>query len=266
MLLNFLKKRSLSLIDEGRFPHAILVKSTSIEIGLEYVFECAKRLLKSDNPFFSVDCNIVKPEGKIYEIKIEKIRDVIDFAIKSPKISDKKLIVIQNAEFLNKNAANALLKILEEPPIDTFFFLLSEINALIFPTVKSRCCPLVIDDTLPFQIPDKLQDVIQEIQLRVPLFLQQLDSSTAILQLYAIISILDKKIKSLGDDFSRKDQEIILSTINDIIVESLRNDLLSRLSDMEIFLKKIQQAKDLAKFNVNFLTILEFIFLNRILD
>ena len=51
-----------------------------------------------------------------------------------------KLVLIDNADQLNKNAANALLKILEEPKKNTYFFLIShQLSFLLAPTIRSRC-------------------------------------------------------------------------------------------------------------------------------
>ncbi len=71
-------------------------------------------------------------------VKIDQIRAVKEFANLKPVLSRKKLIVIDDADTMTKEASNALLKVLEEPPVDTYFILIAhELNALL-PTVLSR--------------------------------------------------------------------------------------------------------------------------------
>ena len=72
-------------------------------------------------------------------IKIDQIRDIESFALKS-SISDlPKFIVIDSADDLNNNSSNALLKLLEEPKKNTFFILIVHQLFNILPTIRSRC-------------------------------------------------------------------------------------------------------------------------------
>lgn len=77
------------------------------------------------------------------QLKIEQIRDAIDFAQNTAQRGGAKVIVINPAEAMNVNSANALLKILEEPPARTFLLLVSEQPGLLLATLRSRCQQLV---------------------------------------------------------------------------------------------------------------------------
>ena len=72
-------------------------------------------------------------------IKIEKIRELIIFLNKSTYYKNIKLVIIDNAEYLNINSANALLKSIEEPSKDTYFFLINNNSKKILSTIRSRC-------------------------------------------------------------------------------------------------------------------------------
>ena len=73
-------------------------------------------------------------------ITIDQIRKLNYFSRETAIIEDiPKFIIIDSADDLNLNASNALLKILEEPKKNTFFFLISHKPSLILPTIKSRC-------------------------------------------------------------------------------------------------------------------------------
>jgi DNA polymerase-3 subunit delta' len=71
-------------------------------------------------------------------IDISQIRNMILNLNKSSFNSKPRFILIDNVEYLNLNSINALLKILEEPNLNTYFFLINN-NKNILPTLKSRC-------------------------------------------------------------------------------------------------------------------------------
>lgn len=73
-------------------------------------------------------------------IKIDSIRDLKkDASLKAYYKVKKKVFIINNAHNLTAEAANALLKILEEPPRDTLIILITAKPALLFKTIISRC-------------------------------------------------------------------------------------------------------------------------------
>jgi DNA polymerase-3 subunit delta' len=72
-------------------------------------------------------------------ISVEQVRALADFVNISSHRGGAKVIVIEPAEALNVNAANALLKSLEEPPSGTFFLLVSHRPHQLLPTIRSRC-------------------------------------------------------------------------------------------------------------------------------
>jgi DNA polymerase III delta prime subunit len=73
-------------------------------------------------------------------IIIDQIRKINQFSLETSIIEKiPKFILIDSADDMNINAANALLKILEEPRSNTYFFLISHQPSLLLPTIKSRC-------------------------------------------------------------------------------------------------------------------------------
>lgn len=71
------------------------------------------------------------------QIKIEESRDIIEF-LSLQSLTLRRVVIIDQAQLLNQQAANALLKTLEEPPAETYFFLLAPSAAGLLPTVRSR--------------------------------------------------------------------------------------------------------------------------------
>ena len=72
-------------------------------------------------------------------IKIEKIRKLLLFLNKTAYYKGLKLVLIDNAEKLNVNSSNALLKSIEEPTKDTYFFIINNDTHSLLNTIKSRC-------------------------------------------------------------------------------------------------------------------------------
>ncbi|PIT20895.1 DNA polymerase III subunit delta' [Snodgrassella communis] len=86
-------------------------------------------------------------ERKQALIKVETIRNVLDFAHLSAHRGGKRVALIYPAESMNLQAANALLKILEEPPAGMVFILVSHQKDRLLPTIKSRCRQIAL--TMP---------------------------------------------------------------------------------------------------------------------
>lgn len=72
-------------------------------------------------------------------IKIEYIRQLQKDIALRPYMGEKKVFILDNAHNLTSEAANALLKILEEPPGNSLIILISSKPALLFKTIISRC-------------------------------------------------------------------------------------------------------------------------------
>jgi DNA polymerase-3 subunit delta' len=80
-----------------------------------------------------------KVTRKLPVIKIEAVREVIEFAHLTSHRSGQRVVLVEPAETLNPSAANALLKILEEPPADVLFLLVAHAPQRLLPTIRSRC-------------------------------------------------------------------------------------------------------------------------------
>ena len=78
-------------------------------------------------------------------IKIEQIRKLLLFLNKSTYHKDLKIVLLDNAEYLNINSSNALLKSIEEPRKNTYFFIINNVYQKIPNTIKSRCIDFKIN-------------------------------------------------------------------------------------------------------------------------
>ena len=93
--------------------------------------------------FLYVDSEISET-NKSGQIRVEQIRKINQFLANSSARGGWRVVVIDSMDAVNLNGANALLKILEEPPNKTVIFLLSSSKSRLLPTIKSRCHMQVI--------------------------------------------------------------------------------------------------------------------------
>ena len=75
-------------------------------------------------------------------ITVHQVRGLQRLFANTPALSRWRVVVIDSADDLERSAANALLKSLEEPPANSLFLLVSHAPERLLPTIRSRCRPL----------------------------------------------------------------------------------------------------------------------------
>lgn len=85
------------------------------------------------------DLKVLEPEESGKQIKIDQVRAVTNFVNQTAQQGGNKVLILGPAENMNANAANALLKNLEEPSLKTFLILYTHQSSGVLPTIKSRC-------------------------------------------------------------------------------------------------------------------------------
>ena len=100
------------------------------------------------------DNYILEPEEADKAIKVDQVRDLVSFVVQTAQLGGRKVVLVEPVESMNINAANALLKSLEEPSGNTILLLVSHQSSRLLPTIRSRCvqqaCPLP-SETLSLQ-------------------------------------------------------------------------------------------------------------------
>jgi len=97
-------------------------------------------------------------------IRVDEVRQLKTFFSLSVSDGGGRVAIIDCAEDMNINAANALLKTLEEPPKDTIFFLVSHNPQILLPTIKSRCRELRLSSLTE----SDLKSALEQINLTIP--------------------------------------------------------------------------------------------------
>ncbi len=101
----------------------------------------ACRLAAGDN---HPDVMLVRPpEGKT-EITVDDARALNQFLVLTPHLATRRVVLVLDADRLNRSASNAILKTLEEPPAGSYLLLVSDAPARLLPTIRSRCQDLVL--------------------------------------------------------------------------------------------------------------------------
>ena len=83
------------------------------------------------------DVELIRTQG--LSIKIDEIRELISRASWAPSVANYRVVVIEDADRLTESAANALLKVIEEPGARTVWLLCAPTLADVLPTIRSRC-------------------------------------------------------------------------------------------------------------------------------
>ncbi|MBZ6378571.1 hypothetical protein B5C34_12210 [Pacificimonas flava] len=149
----------------------VLSGATSFTDG--YDSDAATKLEAGSHPDFRALARSENPNtGKLRtEIVVDDVRAIGDMLSRHPSLSDWRTVIIDSACEMNRNAANALLKNLEEPPKRTVFFLVCHNPGRLLPTIRSRCRalafrPLGDDDVrtvLAAELDGKADDALVDI-------------------------------------------------------------------------------------------------------
>ena len=99
------------------------------------------------------DLLVIEPEQDKAnpQIKIDRVREIERHVIYRPLLSARKICLIDDADRLNANAANAFLKTLEDPPEHSLFILVTSRPLRLLATVRSRCLTLRFSPVTPDQ-------------------------------------------------------------------------------------------------------------------
>lgn len=150
--MNMLYDNVVQSISQGTFPHGVLVECANEQVGVDFARfvakclvcrgekkpcnQCADCIKAENHPDIYETDGIVKAKSKVFSV--DAVREVRSNAFIVPNESDKKIYILKNAQNMNEQAQNALLKILEEPPSYVFFIIVTTSKSTMLETVMSR--------------------------------------------------------------------------------------------------------------------------------
>jgi len=139
-------------LDNGKLAHGWLISGPEGIGKATLVYRFARIMLGMDDRTASritagshTDMLVIEPiydpkkEEFAREISVEQAREIGQFLSLTPGEGAWRVVIVDAIDQLNNNAANAILKILEEPPAQAILLLISHNPGKLLPTIRSRC-------------------------------------------------------------------------------------------------------------------------------
>ena len=196
-----------------------------------------------------IEKEIDSKTGKIKtNITIDQIRRLKTFLNSTSTIQNSsKIVIIDSADYLNISSANSMLKILEEPKVNTYIFLISSQISLLLPTIRSRCLKIKFNTHNLTNFTNIIKNNIDEISNEEINFYFELTygspGNTILYYNNDFLDIFQLSIKCLlSNDLD--DDKINLSNILSKLTNDEFNNYLSMLKFILIVANKLKVNRD----------------------
>lgn len=158
------KKYFKRLIENGTLSHAYIFGGQDYE-SIKSFAVCVCELLTGRGFENNPNLKLLQPDKKkdIYKIYIEDIRGLKSFMSLKPHSSQYKLAVIDDADTMTIEAANAMLKVLEEPPKQAVIILVTSQPKSLPTTILSRCETVVFPPAKEVET-DEMAEALAELR------------------------------------------------------------------------------------------------------
>ena len=281
-------ERFVHILEQGQLNHAYLFSGNfgSLEMALFLskslfcsektgIFPCEKcrncKLIEQEE---FPDVTIIKPQNQV--IKTERIRELVSQFSQSGIENQRQVFIIKQAEKMHVNAANSLLKVIEEPQSEIYIFFLTDDEEQMLPTIRSRTQIFQFKkqvSTLMLQLEEvglvknkaKLLAQFSQSQAEADKLVHQAGFWTLVDESERLFSWLlaskkesylqVAKLTSLADDKEKQDQVLrILEVVagQEVLNVSARN-----------VLKNLVQTRKMWRANVSFQNALEYLVLQK---
>ena len=280
--------RFIDILEQGQLNHAYLFSGNfgSLEMALflskslfcsdkNGIFPCEKcrncKLIEQEE---FPDVTMIKPQNQV--IKTERIRELVSQFSQSGIENQHQVFIIEQAEKMHVNAANSLLKVIEEPQSEIYIFFLTNDEEQMLPTIRSR--------TQIFQFKKQVSTLISQLEevglvknkakLLAKFSQSQTEADKLVHQagFWALVDESERlfawllahkkesylqvaKLTSLADDKEKQDQVLRLLEVlagQEILNVSARN-----------VLQNLIQARKMWRANVSFQNALEYLVLQK---
>ena len=220
------------------------------------------------------DVTIIRPMNQI--IKTERIRELVGQFSQSGIENQRQVFIIEQAEKMHANAANSLLKVIEEPQSETYIFFLTNDQEQMLPTIRSRTQIFQFkkqEANLIFQL-EKLGLVKKKARLLAQFSQSQIEAEKLLNQVTfwtlveeserLFLDILSRKresyllvakLASLADDKEKQDQVLR-------ILEVLAGQEILQTGAQRI-LENLVEARKMWKANVSFQNVMDYLVLQK---
>lgn len=161
----------------GNFPHGVLVECQNEEDGINFAHyiaqclvctekqkpcgkcvHCLKTEKRGHPDIFETDG--IKEKSKSKNFTVDAVRNIRQDAFVVPNEAESKVYILKNGQNMNEQAQNAILKILEEPPSNVYFIIITASKSTMLETVLSRVCVYSLSDG-ESKISEKERDCVE---------------------------------------------------------------------------------------------------------
>ena len=111
-------------------------------IERDFIDSDKKKIIKAIKDGEALDDDALQDLKRSAVIKVDEIRTINEFLSKKSFDGNWRIVIIDSVDDLNTNSANAVLKVLEEPPAKSLLLLISHNPNKLLPTIRSRCAKL----------------------------------------------------------------------------------------------------------------------------
>ncbi|AQP42858.1 DNA polymerase III subunit delta' [Streptococcus gallolyticus] len=229
--------------------------------------ECRECQLIAENEFS--DVKIVKPSGQV--IKTDTIRELMRDFSRSGFEGKSQVFIIQDCEKVHVNAANSLLKFIEEPQSSSYMILLTSDENKVLPTIKSRTQifrfpknkPLLIEQAEKAGVLKTQAEILAELA-KTPKHLDELMQDKKILDVIQtcerFVTVLFKEKMLAYLETGRLVQVALEKSDQELVFQLLPLFLAKQFNQKEslVYLEKSYKAQQMWKSNVSFQNALEY--------
>lgn len=121
-------------------------------IERDFIETDKKKIIKAIKDGEALSDNQLQDLKRSSVIKIDEVREINEFFSKKSLNDNWRIVIVDSADDLNVAGANAILKVLEEPPAKSILFLISHNPDCLLPTIKSRCAKFNLQPLADSQI------------------------------------------------------------------------------------------------------------------
>lgn len=217
------EKRIESLCERhktGALHHGLVLRSQNLSFLEDSALKLYKEILNiPDGINEHPDLFHLRPSGKARIITVERTRELIDQLNRTGHQSSNKVAIIHEVDRMRKEAANAFLKTLEEPPKGTYLLLLTTRPYAILPTILSRCLIVRLDQINGKQKDPDWESWLTDYEIWIHLLLNRKalkkDRSTPVFMAYGLLGNLVALLKRIADEKAKESLSAISSTLED---------------------------------------------------